>query len=110
MKNARQFKRAYAGSISPQGGSNVVKALNDEGEAFHRRDPGDDYKFVYLDGLWLKITSPVKTKKVLLVAYGIRHDGKRELKSRGLRGNLLEVMIHDGHGGLIKAIAGYTSG
>lgn len=126
-KTARQFKRAYGGSISPQGVSNVVKALNDEVEAFHKRDLGDDYRFVYLDGLWLKITSPVKTKKVLLVAYGIRHDGERELidfmlatseseaccwgflselKSRGLRGNLLEVIIHDGSGGLMKALAG----
>lgn len=126
-KTARQFKRAYGGSISPQGVSNVVKALNDEVGAFHRRQLGDDYRFVYLDGLWLKITSPVKTRKVLLVAYGIRHDGQRELidfmlatseseacwwgflselKSRGLRGNLLEVIVHDGNGGLMKTLAG----
>jgi putative transposase len=126
-KMARQFKRAYGGSISPQGVSNVVKALNAEVGAFHRRDLGDDYRFVYLDGLWLKITSPVKCQKVLLVAYGVRHDGERELidfmlasseseaswwgflsdlKARGLRGSLLEVIIHDGSGGLMKALAG----
>lgn len=126
-KTARLFKRAYGGSISPQAVSNVVKALNDEVGAFHKRDLGDDYRFVYLDGLWLKITSPVNARKVLLVAYGIRPDGRRELidfmlapseseaswwgflsdlKVRGLRGNLLEVIIHDGSGGLMKALAG----
>jgi transposase-like protein len=126
-KTAKLFRRAYGGSISPQAVSNVVKALNHEVEAFHRRDLGDDYRFVYLDGLWLKITSPVKTRKVLLVAYGIRPDGQRELidfmlanseseacwwgflsdlRSRGLRGNQLEVVIHDGSGGLMKALAG----
>jgi putative transposase len=126
-KTSRQFQRAYAGSISPQGVSNVVKTLNSEVETFHRRDLGDDYRFVYLDGLWLKITSPVKAQKVLLVAYGVRHDGERELidfmlssseseaswwgflsdlKTRGLRGNLLEVIIHDGNRGLMKALAG----
>jgi len=126
-KTARQFKRAYGESISPQAVSNVVKALNHEVAAFHRRELGDDYRFVYLDGLWLKITSPVKAQKVLLVAYGVRHDGERELidfmlasseseaswwgflselKYRGLRGNLLEVIIHDGSGGLMKTLAG----
>jgi len=126
-KTARQFRKAYGGSISPQGVSNVVKALNAEVEAFHRRDLGDDYRFVYLDGLWLSITSPVKAEKVLLVAYGARHDGEKELidfmlasseseaswwgflsdlRARGLRGNLLEVIIHDGNRGLMKALAG----
>lgn len=78
-KTARMFKRAYGQSLSAQAVSNVVKALSSEVGGFHRRSLGDDYRFIYLDGLWLKIASPVKVKKVLLVAYGIRHDGSREL-------------------------------
>jgi len=126
-KTARMFKHAYGQSISPQAVSNVVKALNNEVGSFHRRALGDDYRFVYLDGLWLKIASPVKVKKVLLVAYGVRHDGTRELidfmlagsegeaywwgflsdlKQRGLKDRLLEVMVHDGCAGLVKALAG----
>jgi len=123
-KTARQFRRAYGATISPQAVSNVIKALEAEVEAFHGRRLGDVYRFIYLDGLWIKISRPVKAKKVLLVAYGIRHDEKRELldfmlapseseaswwgfllnlKDRGLWGNNLEVIIHDGCGGLIKA-------
>lgn len=126
-KTARLFKRTYGGSISPQAVSNVVKALNDEVAEFHHRGLDDDYRFIYLDGLWLKVTSPVRTRKVLLMAYGIKHDGTRELidfmlaaseseacwwgflsdlKGRGLKGNLLEVIIQDGSGGLMRALAG----
>lgn len=126
-KTARMFKRSYGESLSAQAVSNVVKALNDEVGSFHRRALDDDYRFIYLDGLWVKITSPVKAKKVLLVAYGVRHDGSRELidfmlagseseaywwgflsdlKERGLRGHLLEVVVHDGGKGLIKALTG----
>jgi transposase-like protein len=126
-KTARMFKRAYGQSLSAQAVSNVVKALNAEVSSFHRRDLGDDYRFIYLDGLWLNIVRPVKAKKVLLVAYGVRHDGSRELidfmlagsegescwwgflsdlKQRGLRGHLLEVAVCDGCAGLLKALAG----
>jgi len=126
-KAARMFKRTFGKSLSPQAVSNVVKALNDEVAGFHRRKLGDVYRFIYLDGLWLKISNPVKVKKVLLVAYGVRHDGRRELidfmlasseseacwwgllsdlKERGLKGRQFEVAVHDGCAGLIKALAG----
>jgi transposase-like protein len=105
----------------------VVKVLQREVTAFHRRSLEDGYRFMYLDGLWLKVTSPVKARRVLLVAYGMKHDGARELidfmlatseseacwwgflsdlKARGLQGSSLEVIIHDGIGGLVKALKG----
>jgi transposase-like protein len=70
------------------------------------------------------LNKPVKTKKVLLVALGVRMDGSKELlsfqlagseseswwwgflgdlKERGLKGENLEVMVSDGAGGLLKA-------
>jgi transposase-like protein len=39
----------------------------------------DAYRVVFLDGLWIRIARPVKVKKVLLVAYGMRSDNSREL-------------------------------
>lgn len=126
-KTVRLFKRTFGGSISPQVVSNVVKVLQGEVTVFHRRSLGDSYKFIYLDGLWLKVTSPVKSRRVLLVAYGVKHGGNRELidfmlatseseaswwgflsdlKVRGLRGSSLEVIIHDGSRGLVKALKG----
>jgi transposase-like protein len=104
--------------------SNIVKELNQQVQQFHRRALGDDYRFLYLDGLWITLNKPVKTKKVLLVALGVRMDGSKELlsfqladsesefwwwgflsnlKERGLKGKNLEVMVSDGAGGLLKA-------
>jgi len=123
-KTVRIFKRLFGDSVSPQTVSNIVKELNEQVRGFHRRALGDDYRFLYLDGLWITLSKPVKVKKVLLVALGIRIDGSKELlgfqlanseseswwwgflsdlKSRGLKGENLEVMVSDGASGLIKA-------
>jgi len=123
-KTRRLFKSLFGGSVSAQTISNIVKELDQELNQFHRRQLGDDYQFLYLDGLWLTLRRPVKVKKVLLVALGVRSDGTKELlsfqlaqsesescwwgflsdlKQRGLKGENLEVMVSDGVGGLIKA-------
>jgi len=124
-KTVRWFKRLFGGSVSPQTVSNIVKELDHQVQQFHRRLFGDDYRFLYLDGIWLTLSKPVKVKKVLLVALGVRRDGSSELlsfqlagseseswwwgflsdlKQRGLRGNNLEVIVSDEAKGLVKAI------
>lgn len=124
-KVVRWFKRLFGGDISAQTVSNIVKELNRQVEQFHRRWLGDDYQFLFLDGLWITLSKPVKAKKVLLVALGIKRDGSKELlgfqiagseseswwwgflsdlKQRGLSGRNLEVIVSDEAGGLVKAI------
>jgi len=123
-KSVRWFKKLFGAEISPQAVSNIVKELDQEVGQYHRRCLGDDYRFLYLDGLWITVTRPVKVKKVLLVALGIRLDGTKELlsfqlagseseacwwgfitdlKQRGLAGEKLEVIVSDGASGLVKA-------
>jgi putative transposase len=123
-KSVRWFKRLFGAEISPQAVSNVVKELDQEVGHYHRRRLGDDYRFLYLDGLWITVTRPVKVKKVLLVALGVKEDGSKELlsfqlagseseacwwgfisdlKQRGLVGEKLEVIVSDGASGLVKA-------
>jgi putative transposase len=123
-KTVRLFKRLFQSCVSAQTVSNIVRKLNQQVQQFHRRLLGDDYRFLYLDGLWITLNKPVKVKKVLLVALGIKLDGSKELlgfqlanseseswwwgflsdlKDRGLKGENLEVIISDGAGGLIKA-------
>lgn len=124
-KTRRLFKRLFGDSISAQSISNIVKELDEQVQQFHRRRVGDDYQFLYLDGLWITISKPVKVKKVLLVALGVRSDGSKELlsfqlansesescwwgflsdlKYRGLKGDSLEVIVSDGASGLVKAM------
>jgi putative transposase len=129
-KSVRWFKRLFGTEISPQVVSNVVKELDQEVEQYHRRRLGDDYRFLYLDGLWITVTRPVKFKKVLLMALGIRPDGSKELlsfqlagseseaswwgfisdlKQRGLFGERLEVIVSDGASGLVKCSSSYLT-
>lgn len=124
-KTVRQFRKLLGAGFSPQVVSNIVGALKAEVEAFHQRRMNDIYRVLYLDGLWIKIARPVAFKMVLLVAYGYRYNGDRELvdfllapseseaswwgllsdlKARGLKGERLEACVHDGCGGLRKAL------
>jgi transposase-like protein len=123
-KSIRWFKGLFGAGISAQAVSNIVKELDGEVQQYHRRCLGDDYRFLYLDGLWITVTRPVKVKKVLLVALGVKQDGSKELlsfqlagseseacwwgfisdlKQRGLAGGKLEVIVSDGASGLVKA-------
>jgi putative transposase len=124
-KVVRWFKQLFGGSISAQAVSNIVKELDQKVKEFHQRLVGDDYQFLFLDGIWFTLSKPVKVKKVLLVALGVKRDGGTELlsfqlanseseawwwgflsdlKQRGLRGENLEVIVSDEGGGLVKAI------
>jgi len=106
--------------------SQVTKALDGEVRAFENRPIEDDFAFLFLDGLEVKIRVELKVKRCkLLVAYGIRRDGSRSLisfrlahtegtgtwrsflenlKVRGLVGHKLELIIMDGCPGLWSAI------
>ena len=122
-KVRRLVKSLFGAEISPQAVSNVVHELDEEVKAFHQRRFKRDYQVVYLDGLWVTLRSPVKVKKVLLVALGMKPDGSKELlgfhlaaneseacwygfisdlKHRGLAG--MEVIVSDGAAGLVKSI------
>ena len=124
-KSVRWFKRLFGAEISAQTVSNIVKELDRQQDQFRRHRFGSSYRFLYLDGLVITISKPVKVKKVLLVALGVKEDGSQELlsfeladseseswwwgflsdlKARGMKGENLEVMVSDGAPGLVKAI------
>jgi transposase-like protein len=106
--------------------STVVKELDSAVSDFGNRPIDDDFVFLFLDALTVKIRFELKAKKVkLLVAYGIKADGTRELISfvransestacwksfldnlhtRGLKGRSLKLIIMDGGAGLWSAV------
>jgi putative transposase len=106
--------------------SEVTKALDTEVKAFENAPIDDDFAFLFLDALGVKIRLELKIKRYkVLVAYGIRRDGSRSLisfrvarhegagtwrsflenlKVRGLAGHNLELIIMDGCPGLWSAI------
>jgi len=106
--------------------SNVTKSLDSKVKEFHKRELLDEYQFLFLDGITLKVKGSLKAiKKLVLVAYGITVFGKKELISfriassesqscweaflndlynRGLKGDNLKLVITDGCKGLHAAL------
>ena len=112
--------------ISPTTVSNIAKSLDDAVKAYHTRALEDKYKYLFLDGITLKVkTLAGVCKKTVLVACGITQEGIKEIISfrlapsesedswyafvdnlyrRGLIGKNLELIIFDGQGSLRRAI------
>lgn len=112
--------------VSAQTVSRILRSLDGEVNKFHRRALSDDYQYLFLDGVVLKHKSVTGAKKrLLLAAYGIRYDGKRELldylaassesqlnweaflnhlNARGLKGDRLKLIVTDGCPGLEAAV------
>jgi len=106
--------------------SQVTKELDQAVNEFWNSPVDDDFRFLYLDGISVRIKTGLKAQRfMLLAAYGIRSDGSRRLlsfrrakvesaacwksflenlKARGLRGNNLELIAMDGCKGLWSAV------
>jgi putative transposase len=113
-------------AVSAQTVSRLTRVLDREVQKFHHAPLGDDWCYLMLDGVWLKVRRAFGPQKVLLlVAYGVRPDGRRQLLAfvraksesqagwegllhdlyrRGLRGQRLQLVITDGCPGLAAAI------
>jgi putative transposase len=110
--------------LSASAVSEIIRVLDSEVRKFHKRTFEDVYRFLFLDGVWVKVSGYKVIKKVVLVAYGVRADGRREvldfrlagsesaaaweafledLYRRGLKGAKLELITVDGGGGLNAA-------
>jgi len=115
------------GNISASTVSKIAKRLDRYVARYHNRYLDDDYLYLILDGVYLNIKSPIhKRRRVVLVCYGIKKDGKRELIDfelavggesenawvkflnglyhRGLKGEHLRLATIDGNKGLRNAL------
>ena len=112
--------------VSPATVSQVAKQLDAAVAAFHRRPLKDQYRVLVLDGVVLKRkTGAGALARPVLVALGLRPDGKKEvidfclasaesaaqweqflgdLVRRGLVGDRLEMLCVDGGSGLRAAL------
>jgi putative transposase len=112
--------------VSPATVSAVARQLDAAVTAFHRRPLKDQYRVLVLDGVVLKRkTGAGALARPVLVALGLRPDGKREvidfrlasaesaaqwgqflgdLIRRGLTGERLEMLCVDGGSGLLAAL------
>jgi putative transposase len=120
----RVFGWLFGEAVSAPTVSRLVAQLGERLTRFHRQALPAEYQQVYLDGFWVTLRKPVKTKKVVLVAYGVRMDGTAEVVSFQLaaresqacwwgflgdlkRRGLVEpgLVVTDGAAGLVQALA-----
>ena len=112
--------------MSAQTVSKLTRDLDEAVRQFHQARLSDDYVYLFLDGVSLRVRRPAGRKRVqMLVAYGIRRDGSRHLLAflrsqgesqadweglledlyrRGLEGRSLGLILSDGCAGLAAAI------
>ncbi len=112
--------------VSAQTVSRLTRVLDQAVRAFHQAPLDDNWAYLILDGVWLKVRRAFGPQKVLLlVAYGVRPDGQRQLLAfcraksesqaawegflndlygRGLQGQKLQMVITDGCAGLARAL------
>lgn len=119
------LEELYGKRVSRQVVSDAQKALDEEVGKYKTKPIEDTVKFLFLDGITQKVREIGIEGKVMLCAYGIYKDGKRKilsfelvdvedtdnwrgflvnLKSRGLLGKSLKLIITDGNPGLLKAL------
>lgn len=113
-------------AVSPQTVSRLTRELDELVKQFHEAQLEDDYVYLYLDGVSLRMRGPDKRKRVhMLVCYGVKSDGTRRLLAfmrskgeseadwrglledmfrRGLEGKNLALIVTDGCAGLAAAI------
>jgi len=112
--------------VSAQTVSKITQSLDRMVQAFHQQRLLDEWQYLFLDGVSLRVRRPSGRKRVqLLVAYGVRADGSRQLLAfvrsqgesqaaweglledlyrRGLQGQKLKLIVTDGCAGLRAAL------
>ena len=112
--------------VSAQTVSTLTKSLDRVVKRFHEAPLRDEWAYLFLDGVSLRVRRPAGRKRVqMLVAYGVRTDGQRRLLAfvrsqgesqaawegllqdlyrRGLQGQHLQLIVTDGCPGLAAAI------
>lgn len=115
-------------AYSAQTVSNLTRQLDQDVAQFHRRKLSDEYLYLFLDGVVLKVRDPggKMRRRVILVACGLTRSGRRELIAyhfaingeseaawteflqslflRGLEGHHLRLIVLDGGKGLRAAL------
>ena len=124
-KQKKLFKNFIGDAVSHTTASRLIRTLEDDLCKFRTRSIEDKYKYLFIDGLWVKVKDGRLKKKVILFALGITEENKKEiiafrlakgeteaevtallndLYRRGLEGKALKLIASDGAKGIRAAI------
>lgn len=122
----RTLAELLGDTVSASTVSTITRTLDHAVAAWHHRPLQDQYRYLLLDAISLRVKTPDGTKRrLILVASGLRADARRELidyrlvrtesqgtweafltnlACRGLTGTRLTLITTDGHRGLHAAL------
>lgn len=126
-RKQKQFFKAYIGDAVSHGTASKLMSILDKSlNEFRTASIADDYKYLLVDGIWVRVKEGSKTKKrPIIVVLGIKTDNTKEvlafklvsgeseaavtpilndLYRRGLKGENLRVVASDGAKGIKNAI------
>ena len=129
--STRRVEEALTPLLGPQAlsattVSEITKSLDEQVRRFHEQPIADDFTYLIFDAIYLRLKSPLHSKRrCILVAYGIKANGQRQLVAfrlanngesqtawevflhslwqRGLKGSQLKLIVIDGNKGLANA-------
>src|SRR4030042_5070314 len=81
VRKQRRFVKTFiGGAISHTTASRLIRSLEDDLRAFRTRPMEDKYKYLIIDGLWVKIKDGNRLReKAVLFVLGITVDNKKEI-------------------------------
>ena len=127
MRRVRGITRAFSeAGISASTVSRILKGVDEELAAFRKSPITASCQFLFVDALWMSVRKRYDRRSPVLFAMGIDHAGKKtllgfklafaesqmewaafleDLRRRGLSDEGLELIVHDGAGGIAAALA-----
>jgi transposase-like protein len=86
--------------VSPQTVSRITQELDQAVQQFHQVHLEDDWAYLFLDGVGLRVRRPAGRKRVqMLVVYGVKRDSRRQrlafLRTRGESQTDGEALLQD---------------
>jgi transposase-like protein len=126
VRKQRRFFRAFLGdAVSHTTASRLIKSLEGDLQHFRTKPIEDIYKYLIIDGLWVKVYDGRLKDMVILFVLGVTLDNKKEIIAfklakgeteeevtsllndiyrRGLEGKNLKLIASDGAKGIRAAI------
>ncbi len=127
MRKVRAVARSFSDAgISASAVSRILKGVDQEVAAYRKSPITGSYRFLFIDGLWMSVRKRYDRKSPVLFAMGIDQAGRKvllgfklafaesqmdwaafleDLRKRGLNDEALELIVHDGAGGIAAALA-----
>ncbi|MBL7072914.1 MAG: IS256 family transposase [Candidatus Omnitrophica bacterium] len=125
-RKQRKFFKSFIGdSVSHATASRLLRRFEEDLKVFRTQRIKDEYKYLLIDGIWVKVKEREVRKRPVILVIGIKNDGTKEILTfklarseseqevtgilndlyrRGLEGKNLRLIASDGARGIRAAI------